>query len=89
MVGHAMVLDLARNGEHEITAVDRDRSALTRLAGADGVHTREADLGGADAVREAVAEAELVINAVPGFMGFATSSRRTRFYWTTLRASGE
>jgi saccharopine dehydrogenase-like NADP-dependent oxidoreductase len=72
LVGHAMVLDLARNGEHEVTAVDRDRSALTRLAGADGVHTREADLGGADAVREAVAEAELVINAVPGFMGFAT-----------------
>ena len=31
LVGHAMVLDLARDGEHEVTAVDRDGSALARL----------------------------------------------------------
>lgn len=72
LVGHAMVLDLARDGEHEVTAVDRDGSALARLAGKDGVHAREADLGRSDAVRDAVTDADLVINAVPGFMGFET-----------------
>jgi len=72
MVGHAMVLDLARDGEHEVEAVDRDGSALKRLAGTDGVRTRVADLGRPETVRDVVAEADLVINAVPGFMGFET-----------------
>jgi saccharopine dehydrogenase-like NADP-dependent oxidoreductase len=72
LVGHAIVLDLARDGEFEVTAVDRDRSALERLASAPGVRTVEADLSRPEAVRESVADAELVISAVPGFMGFET-----------------
>ena len=31
LVGHAMVLDLAREGEHEVTAVDRDGPARRQL----------------------------------------------------------
>ena len=72
LVGHAMVLDLARDGEHEITAVDRDSAALQRISGAEGVRTVQADLARPEGVRASVAEADLAINAVPGFMGFET-----------------
>jgi lysine 6-dehydrogenase len=72
LVGHAIVADLASDGEFQVTAVDRDGSALERLTSALGVHCVEADLGRADAVRNVVVGADLVINAVPGFMGFET-----------------
>ena len=72
LVGHAMVLDLARDGVYEVTAVDRDGSALKRLAGTDGVRILEADLGRPETVRDVVTDSDLVINAVPGFMGFET-----------------
>ena len=72
LVGHTIVEDLACNGEFEVTAVDRDGSALERLFGAPGVRTVEADLSRTETVRNAVVDADLVINAVPGFMGFET-----------------
>ena len=68
MVGSAMAKDLAPR--HAVTSVDRSPEALARLGGA--VATRVADLGDPAAVRAAVEGAELVICAVPGFMGFAT-----------------
>lgn len=72
LVGHAIVADLAGNGEFEVTAVDRDGATLDRLAAHQGVHVVQADLGRPEAVRATVADADLVINAVPGFMGFET-----------------
>ncbi len=72
LVGSAIVADLARDGEFEVTAVDRDGSALSRLAGVPGVRTVEADLSAAENVRGIVTEADLAINALPGFMGFET-----------------
>jgi len=69
-VGHAIARDLA--GEFEVTAADASRAALERLAGVPRVTTVEADLGDAAAVERVVRDAELVVGAVPGFMGFAT-----------------
>ncbi len=66
MVGSAMARDLAPR--HEVLSVDRSEAALARL----DVPTRRADLSDAAAVRAAIADADLVICAVPGFMGFAT-----------------
>jgi saccharopine dehydrogenase-like NADP-dependent oxidoreductase len=72
LVGHAIVKDLAGDEAFEIVAADRDGSSLERLEGTAGVRTLETDLARPEAVRQAVAAADLVINAVPGFMGFAT-----------------
>jgi saccharopine dehydrogenase-like NADP-dependent oxidoreductase len=72
LVGNAIVRDLALDGEFEVDAVDRDPEALARLDGRQGVRCVPADLGRPDAVAAAVRDAGLVINAVPGFMGFAT-----------------
>lgn len=71
-VGHAIVRDLAADGEFEVTAADRDAATLERLADVPGVRTHRADLVDAGVVGELVGAADLAINAVPGFMGFET-----------------
>jgi len=69
-VGYAIVRDLA--GEFAVKAVDASAPALARLAGEAGVTTATADLSDPAAIARAVADADLVVGAVPGFMGFAT-----------------
>jgi lysine 6-dehydrogenase len=51
---------------------DRSEAALSRMREA-GLATRAADLSLPEAVKAAVADADLVVGAVPGFMGFATA----------------
>jgi len=69
-VGHAIVRDLA--GEFSVTAVDASSAALARLAALGNVTTVAADLGDSTKVKALIAGADLVVGAVPGFMGFAT-----------------
>lgn len=69
-VGGAMAKDLAN--DFTVTVADRSESALARMQAA-GLATLKADLASARGVQEAVAGADLVVGAVPGFMGFATA----------------
>jgi len=70
MVGGTMAHDLA--GDFHVTVADRDATRLSELKSKLSIETIEADLSQADAVRSAIAPADLVIGAVPGFMGFET-----------------
>jgi lysine 6-dehydrogenase len=72
MVGSAMARDLGRR--HQVLCADRDPAALAGLAGAEGVATQELDCTDHDALRAVAAEQDLVVCAVPGFLGFATLS---------------
>jgi saccharopine dehydrogenase-like NADP-dependent oxidoreductase len=69
-VGGAMAKDLAP--EFKVTVADRSEATLARLREA-GLATRAADLSLPDGVKTAVADADLVVGAVPGFLGFATA----------------
>jgi saccharopine dehydrogenase-like NADP-dependent oxidoreductase len=69
-VGGAMALDLAP--DFKVTVADRSDAALARMREA-GLATRSADLADPARVAAAVADAEIVVGAVPGFMGFATA----------------
>jgi saccharopine dehydrogenase-like NADP-dependent oxidoreductase len=69
MVGSAIAADLCR--DYEVAAADRDAGRLQALA-AYPLKTYAADLADAAIVTEIVADADLVIGAVPGWMGFAT-----------------
>ncbi|MEX2466971.1 MAG: saccharopine dehydrogenase C-terminal domain-containing protein [Gemmatimonadota bacterium] len=75
-VGHAIVRDLAAEDDFSVVVVDVDPVAVEQLTefGADGI---VADLSGPDTVARAVAatEADLVVGAVPGFMGYQTVER--------------
>lgn len=69
-VGGAMALDLAR--DFTVTVADRSEAALARLRGTT-IKTRTADLASSEGVASAVADADIVVGAVPGFMGFQTA----------------
>ncbi len=70
-VGATMALDLARDGEFDVTVADFSEAALARLA-ARGLKVTARDLSHPGEVTEAVQGADLVVGAVPGFMGFRT-----------------
>lgn len=75
-VGHAIVRDLAAEDDFSVIVVDVDPVAVEQLTefGADGI---VADLSGPDTVARALAatDADLVVGAVPGFMGYQTVER--------------
>jgi lysine 6-dehydrogenase len=70
-VGGAIVRDLAAEEDYSVLVVDVDPVRVERLTevGADGVI---ADLSTPKNVAKAVADADLVVGAVPGFLGFQT-----------------
>jgi saccharopine dehydrogenase-like NADP-dependent oxidoreductase len=69
-VGKAIAADLSE--EFEVTSADMSQDALESLSSRYRVQTRVTDLGSAEAVGDAVRDADLVISAVPGHMGFKT-----------------
>lgn len=70
MVGRAMAIDLAQR--YDVTAVDVNAHALARLRQERALHTIVADLSQTETVRQLVTDYDLVIGAVPGFLGFQT-----------------
>ena len=73
LVGRPMAVDLARETGFEITIVDKDRGALEALANEHkNIETVHANLGNPDNIGALIADHDLVLNAVPGFMGFQT-----------------
>ncbi|HVP92037.1 MAG TPA: saccharopine dehydrogenase C-terminal domain-containing protein [Terriglobales bacterium] len=69
MVGRVMAADLAP--EFDVTAADVNPANLERL-GRSPVRKKIADLADGTAVRSLVEGFDLVVGAVPGFMGFKT-----------------
>ncbi|MDE3188118.1 MAG: saccharopine dehydrogenase NADP-binding domain-containing protein [Acidobacteriota bacterium] len=69
-VGKAIASDLSE--EFDVTSADINRDALQSLSSRYRVNTRVTDLGNSEDVSDAVRDADLVISAVPGHMGFNT-----------------
>ena len=72
MVGSAIARKLAEDGRFQISAADRSPQALADLAQRAPVQSHCADLSSPATLHDLIAAADLVISAVPGFMGFAT-----------------
>ncbi len=70
MVGRVIAADLSKN--FDVTAVDKNLAGLDWLKKSFTVKTLGADLSDQSAVSQAISDADLVISAVPGFMGFQT-----------------
>jgi lysine 6-dehydrogenase len=69
LVGKAMAIDLAK--DHEVTSVDINKEALQSLA-EKNIKTVMADLSDYSKIKSLVADYDIVVGAVPGFMGFNT-----------------
>ena len=72
LVGNAMVKDLAQEAAFDIVVVDLNREALTKLEAETPAVGIRADLQEEGQIFSLVADSDLVISAVPGFMGFET-----------------
>lgn len=67
MVGRAMAIDLAK--KHTVTSVDISLENL-QLLDDKGISTQKADLSKPTNIKKAVKQADIVVGAVPGFMGY-------------------
>jgi saccharopine dehydrogenase-like NADP-dependent oxidoreductase len=72
MVGSAIAQYLAQEPDIDVVAVDLDREALVRLEAKAPVAGIQTDLREEGRISSLVVDSDLVISAVPGFMGFET-----------------
>ena len=70
MVGRAMALDLSK--EHNVLATDINQGALDALKGSPGIKTLRLDATDRGRLAAAIKTADIVISAVPGFLGLQT-----------------
>ncbi len=71
-VGSAIAIDLSKN--HKVTSIDFNKNNLLKLSGYE-INTIMANLSVKKEIDRVVKNADLVINAVPGAMGFKTLKR--------------
>jgi saccharopine dehydrogenase-like NADP-dependent oxidoreductase len=67
-----MAKDLAGDTDMLVTVVDINDNSLAKLAGIERIDIVRADLADKTALTQVLRNADMVVNAVPGFMGFAT-----------------
>ena len=72
LVGGPIALDLAKNSEFKVTSADISVESLSRLSDIDGISTVQADLNNEEILKSLVQKHDLVVSAVPGFMGYRT-----------------
>ena len=72
LVGGAIAMDLAADSAISVAAVDRDPALLERLRQRADVRVLCADLSKPADLGKAIADADLVVSAVPGAIGFQT-----------------
>lgn len=77
-VGRAIIKDLAVDGTFTVKAVDVAAESLTPLQGLRNVVCERADLSSGDEIDRVIANADLVVGAVAGHMGYATLERVLR-----------
>jgi lysine 6-dehydrogenase len=72
LVGAPMAIDLAHDRKFAVSVADINPEALKKVRGREGIAVFQADLADVAKVKELVSGQDMVINAVPGFMGFQT-----------------
>ena len=70
LVGSAIAIDLSK--QHDVTAVDINDSALQKLSAFASIKTIKTDVKNPEKLKSVVKDSDLVIGAVPGFMGYET-----------------
>lgn len=71
LVGSVIALDLSKN--HLVTSIDNNENALVKLKKAQpNITTKKLDISNTQQLKQNVEKCDLVIGAVPGFMGYET-----------------
>lgn len=70
LVGSAIAIDLAKN--HDVTSADFNPESFSKFNTNHQIKSVLVDLSDPETIKEKVSEFDLVIGAMPGFMGFQT-----------------
>ena len=68
LVGKAIAQDLSKN--FDVTSADIDKRALDTLSSHDNIPTIQADLSKSETIKSIIKDFDLVVGALPGFMGY-------------------
>jgi len=72
LVGGPMAVDLSKDKVFNVTVADINQFALDKLEKEHNITTIQSDLSDTNNVSDLVKDYDMVLNAVPGFMGFQT-----------------
>lgn len=70
LVGKTIAVDLSKN--FDVTSADVNENALEAVK-SQGIKTRQVDFNDTDTLRSLLTSADVVVGAVPGFLGFQTA----------------
>jgi len=70
LVGGLIAKDFAKDKDFRVTVADIDEKRLDELSREADIRGIKADLSSSEAIRKIVADQDIVIGAVPGFLGF-------------------
>lgn len=68
MVGSAIAIELSK--KYSVSCADINKKALDKLASKNKIDTIPSDLGNTEVIKKIISPFDLVIGAVPGFLGF-------------------
>jgi len=72
LVGKPIATDLAKDGQFDVCVADINQEVLAELSHVSGIETIGRDLSNPDNLKGLLAEFDMAINALPGFIGFQT-----------------
>ncbi len=72
LVGGLIAKDLAKDKDFQVTVADIDEKKLEKLAKEADIQGIRTDLSNSNDIKKIVADKDIVIGAVPGFLGFNT-----------------
>jgi saccharopine dehydrogenase-like NADP-dependent oxidoreductase len=72
LIGRPMAIDLAKDPSFKVTVADFNKNNLNKLPGELPIIIKEKDLSDPVLLQSLLKECDIVLNAVPGFMGFNT-----------------
>lgn len=72
LVGAPMAHDLALDPMFNVTVCDLSQKSLDKFKNNDAIKVLQADLSDTEVVKQVIKNFDLVLSAVPGFMGFQT-----------------
>ncbi len=70
LVGNVIARDFAENIDNDVSLVDVNQDTLDGITANYNIHGICADLSNPNVIKEIIAEYDIVIGALPGFMGF-------------------
>lgn len=72
LVGAPMAIDLAKDPQFKVTVADISETNLFKLALVENIKTIQTDLSDKDRLKKLLTSFDMVLSAVPGFMGYET-----------------